>query len=121
MAKRSGFLIGAFMAGALAGGCGATTDVRSPVAPGSLDSPGSSTPAPPSPAPGTSGTCSASQARWAVGQQASDDLLERARVAAHAQSARLVGPNEQITLEYSGARLNLHLNDRRVVRSVNCG
>jgi hypothetical protein len=74
----------------------------------------------PEPPPAT-GTCVAEQAQFTVGRPASAALLERARVAATASIARFIRPNEAITMEYSGSRLNLYLNERDVVRSVVCG
>jgi len=109
-------------------GCAGGSDVRStPTAPstdqnaaasdGATRSPQAPGPEPP---PAT-GTCVADQALFVVGQKASAALLERARVAATASIARFIRPNEAITLEYSGARLNLYLNERDVVQGVTCG
>ena len=79
-------------------------------------------PQPPRPDPPPStGTCVAENARWAVGQPASRELLERARVQATASVARFIRPNEAITMEYSPGRLNLYLDRRDVVHSVICG
>jgi hypothetical protein len=66
-------------------------------------------------------TCDATKAKWATGERASDNLLERARVAAKAGSARFLRPNQPITLEYLVERLNLGLDTAGVVRSVTCG
>jgi hypothetical protein len=114
--------------GVLANGCGAPGDGGStPTAPGSPGGGGSSQgdtrpPQPPRPdPPPASGSCNAGQARWAIGQPASADLLERARADAAAALARFIRPNQPITMEYSGARLNLYLNARDVVESVICG
>jgi hypothetical protein len=68
-----------------------------------------------------SDTCDATKARWATGERASDNLLERARVAAKAGSARFLRPNQPMTLEYLAWRLNLGLDTAGVVRSVTCG
>jgi hypothetical protein len=77
-------------------------------------------PAPP-PLPPASGTCDAARSQWAIGERASAELLERARLAAAAGSARFLRPNDRITLEYLASRLNLGLNEQDVVRSVSCG
>jgi MoxR-like ATPase len=77
-------------------------------------------PSPPSPPP-VSDSCDAAKAQFAIGQRASSDLLERARVAAQARSARFLRPNDRITLEFLGSRLNLILNDQDVVHSATCG
>jgi hypothetical protein len=65
--------------------------------------------------------CDANKAQWAVGEPESGELLERARVAAEAKSARFLRPDQMITLEYSSSRLNLHLGTQGVVGSVRCG
>ena len=113
---RSGLLMGTFMTAMFAVGGGGTANIAQPTSPISVDGTGSST-QPPS----GSSSCVASQAQWAVGQRASDDLLARARVDAGAALARFLRPNQPITLEYSGVRLNLHLNPGNVVLLVTCG
>jgi hypothetical protein len=75
----------------------------------------------PQPFPPASGSCDASKAQFAVGERASADLLERARAAAGASAARFIRPNQPITTEYLGSRLNLGLNHRDVVASASCG
>ena len=103
-----------------AGACSGNTDNFT--SPSSVAPPVSRGPAPPSQAlPPTSGTCDAGKAEFAVGQSASDELVERARTAAGATSARVVRPNQPITTDYFGLRLNLSLNEQDVVRSVSCG
>jgi hypothetical protein len=79
------------------------------------------TSAPTQPTRPASRSCDAIKAQFAVGQAASNDLLERARLAAGAGSARFLHPNQPITMEYLGSRLNLYLNDRDVVNGVSCG
>jgi hypothetical protein len=109
-------------------GCGGATEERtSPTAPTPEQNAGSSEgvtrpPQPPRPdPPPATGTCVAEKAQGAIGQPATAALLERARVAATASVARFIRPNEAITLEYSGARLNLSLDERDIVRGVHCG
>jgi hypothetical protein len=129
MTCRLAVLGSALIAGLLATGCGGgSTDVgTTPTSPGSLGDTGSNPdgtrpPSPPRPAPPpASGSCTASQAEWAVGQTASADLLERARVDAGAGVARFIRPNQPMTTEYSGARVNLYLDGKDVVQSVVCG
>ncbi|HJZ72651.1 MAG TPA: I78 family peptidase inhibitor [Vicinamibacterales bacterium] len=75
--------------------------------------------APQSPSP--IAVCDATQVQFAVGRPASSELLERARLAAHAATARFLRPNEAITLEFLASRLNLNLNERAVVLSGYCG
>ena len=79
-----------------------------------------SSPAPPV-APPAIAKCDASKAGSAVGSQASDEVLERARVAAGASVARFLKPNQPTTMEYLESRLNLGLDDKNIVTSVRCG
>ena len=65
--------------------------------------------------------CDASAAQFVMGKQASAALLEQARVKSGAQTARVVGPNDMITLEYRSDRLNLNTDQSALVNRVNCG
>ena len=73
------------------------------------------------PTPPGATTCDPTLARWAIGERASSGLLEAARVAAGAAVARFLRPNQVITMEYLGSRLNLNLDAQDIVRSVTCG
>jgi hypothetical protein len=101
MHRRTLFLATVLAAGCVTSSCRETTPV--------------------SPTPPLSVTCDASAAKWAIGEPASDDLLERARVAAGARLARFLRPNQPITLEYLGWRLNLGLDTEDIVKGVVCG
>ncbi|MBA1187672.1 hypothetical protein G7Z99_01255 [Pseudomonas entomophila] len=77
-----------------------------------------------SPAPAAAdngGRCSASGADFAMGKPASADLLEQARKASGAQYARILKPDDRVTLEYRSERLNLNVDQQGVVNRVNCG
>jgi hypothetical protein len=117
----SGFLAVALVAGA----CSGTDNVVSPSQAGATNPSGPqgngqpSLPGPETP-PG-SASCNAAGARWAIGERASDELLERARVAAGARVARFLFPGQPITLEYLAVRVNLELNADHVVVGVTCG
>lgn len=76
---------------------------------------------PTQPTPPVPASCDASKVQSVIGQGAGVDLLERARVAAGAGSARFIRPGEPITMEYLGSRLNLSLNERDVVIGASCG
>lgn len=120
--------IGALAVGLSSIACGGGSQVRtSPTAPTPEQNAGSSEgvtrpPQPPRPDPPPApGTCVAEKAHGVIGQPASAGLLERARLAATASIARFIRPNEAITMEYYGARLNLYLDERDIVRAVHCG
>ena len=65
--------------------------------------------------------CEAKSAEFAVGKKASPELLEQARTRAGAQNARILKPNDMITLEYRSDRLNLNTDANLVITRVNCG
>ncbi|BBP64340.1 lipoprotein [Pseudomonas sp. Cab53] len=67
------------------------------------------------------GRCDAKGAEFAIGKQASPQLLEQARTRAGAQNARILKPNDMVTLEYRSDRLNLTTDAKLVVNRVNCG
>ncbi|OPB00964.1 hypothetical protein BFW87_00750 [Pseudomonas fluorescens] len=68
-----------------------------------------------------SGRCESKAAEFAVGQTASPQLLEQARTRSGAQNARILKPNDMVTLEYRSDRLNLNTDDKLVITRVNCG
>lgn len=65
--------------------------------------------------------CDASAAQFAVGKVVSAALLEQARSKSGAQNARVLGPNDMITMEYRSDRLNLNTDNTATVTRVNCG
>ncbi len=64
--------------------------------------------------------CESKAAEFTIGQKASPQLLEQARTRAGAQNARILKPNDMITLEYRSDRLNLNTDDNLVITRVNC-
>jgi len=88
------------------------------------DAPVASEPAPASTAaapPPMGGTCNADAASGFVGQQATDAVVEQARVAAGAAVARALRPDMVITMEYRGDRLNLRTDVDGKVVGASCG
>lgn len=65
--------------------------------------------------------CEAKAAEFVIGKKASPQLLEQARTRAGAQNARILKPNDMVTLEYRSDRLNLNTDANLVVNRVNCG
>ena len=77
-------------------------------------------PVPPPPEPDRS-SCDERKAAFAIGERASNGLLERARAAAGARSARFLRLDQPITLEFQAGRLNLSHDTQNIVRKVTCG
>ena len=65
--------------------------------------------------------CDAAAAQFTVGKPASAALLDQAKSKAGAQTARVLGPHDIVTLEYRSDRLNLNTDDAGTVNRVNCG
>jgi hypothetical protein len=65
--------------------------------------------------------CDATAAQFAMGKAASPALLEQARTKAGAQTARTLGPNDMVTLEYRSERLNFNTDQTGKVTRINCG
>ncbi len=54
-------------------------------------------------------------------ETATPELLEQARQQAGASTARILTPGSVVTLEYNRQRLNLNVDDQRVITRVSCG
>ncbi|RMQ43225.1 putative lipoprotein [Pseudomonas cichorii] len=67
------------------------------------------------------GRCDAAQAQSAVGQQASAALLAQVRTSSGSNEARILGPNDMVTLEYRSDRVNINADSSGKVIRVNCG
>jgi hypothetical protein len=73
------------------------------------------------PLPPQRDACTAEAANAWVGQAASDEVVEQARRAAHADVARVLRPGQVVTMEYREGRLNLDVDERNVIVRVRCG
>lgn len=69
----------------------------------------------------TSQGCSSSAVENLKGKTATPELLEQARQQAGASTARILTPDSVVTLEYNGQRLNLNVDDQRMITRVSCG
>ena len=65
--------------------------------------------------------CDAAAAQGYVGQPASNQNIEGARIAAGAELVRTIRPGQAVTMEYSAGRLNVQLNSASTIISVTCG
>ncbi len=99
---------GLVLAAALLTGCSSTSEASKPAADAAQTDSGHS-------------RCDAAAAQFVIGKPASAALLEQARVKAGAQTARILGPSDMVTLEYRSDRLNLNTDQGAVVNRVNCG
>ena len=81
-----------------------------------------------SPAPGViqrltdaSGTCDPARAEHLIGKPFSSELAEDARRASHATSVRPMGPGIPSSADARSDRLNVLLDEARIVRGFRCG
>ncbi|HEY1029248.1 MAG TPA: I78 family peptidase inhibitor [Pseudomonas sp.] len=65
--------------------------------------------------------CTSSAVEYLQGKVATPELLEQARQESGASTARVLTPSSVVTLEYNGQRLNLNVDDQRVITRVSCG
>jgi hypothetical protein len=65
--------------------------------------------------------CTATGAQKFVGQEASPDAIEAARLAAGAATVRTIKPNQPVTMDYRGDRLNLRIDDNSMITGASCG
>ena len=65
--------------------------------------------------------CTSSAVEHLHGKVATPELLEQARQQAGATTARVLTPGSVVTLEYNGQRLNLNVDDQRMITRVSCG
>ncbi|MEE4071880.1 I78 family peptidase inhibitor [Pseudomonas viridiflava] len=67
------------------------------------------------------GRCDAEPAQFAIGKQASIDLLTQVRSRTGSMDARILGPNDMVTLEYRSERVNVNTDASGKVVRINCG
>ena len=89
-------------------------------APAPAPAPGAAAPAPAAPAEPVF-QCNAEGARFAVGQQVTPQLEAGARARAGAGTARVLKPNQAVTMELNPGRLNISVDARGRVKDVHCG
>lgn len=65
--------------------------------------------------------CAEENANWTIGKQVDDALVAKAKTDAMAQYVRVLKPGVAVTMEYNGARLNLHTNIKGMIERVSCG
>lgn len=106
-------LLSALAVAALLSGCAASAPASAP-APAPAPVAAAQAPAP-------QAQCNADGAKFAIGQSASAELEASARVRAGAESVRTLKPNQVVTMEFSGGRLNLVVDARNRVTAVRCG
>lgn len=65
--------------------------------------------------------CDAERARWAIGREASGDVVEEVRAATQGSAVRVIRPGQAVTMDFNHARVNIHVNERNAITSITCG
>lgn len=73
------------------------------------------------PPPAPPSVCEEGSANAFAGQQATPAVQEAARIAASAQTVRVVRPDQAITMEFNAARLTLNVDRGNIITRGHCG
>ncbi|MDO9402746.1 MAG: I78 family peptidase inhibitor [Polaromonas sp.] len=71
--------------------------------------------------PAAGGTCNAAPAQAVLGRVATAAVVEDARQRSGARMARVLRPNQVVTMEFSAERLNLSVDAASKITRVTCG
>nr|WP_255417425.1 I78 family peptidase inhibitor [Lysobacter sp. TY2-98] len=71
--------------------------------------------------PNAAAQCHADAAQSYVGQPATPQNVEAARLRAGAQVVRVLKPGQMVTMEYSAVRLNVRVDGANVILAITCG
>lgn len=83
--------------------------------------PGGNQPTSPMPPPPPGTACNAQGAQFAVGKTAGASVIEDARQRSGSYMARILRPNQVVTMEFNAQRLNLEVDAAGVIKKVRCG
>ena len=67
------------------------------------------------------GSCDDTQAQWIIGKSASAEEQAQAGKDANATTVRSLKPGDAATMDFNPNRLNIILDEKGAVASVNCG
>ncbi|MDQ3617551.1 MAG: I78 family peptidase inhibitor [Pseudomonadota bacterium] len=67
------------------------------------------------------GVCNADNARWAIGQGVTDEIVNRVLRDTNSRDARVIEPGMMVTMDFRGDRVNIDLNERGAITGVRCG
>lgn len=81
----------------------------------------STMPPPPDAVTAVGGVCNAEAVRWTIGREATAETVERARIESGSAVARVVGPDDMVTMDHRIDRLHLDVNARNAITGARCG
>ena len=65
--------------------------------------------------------CDADAVQSLAGQQATDEVMEQARMDAGAEVVRTLRPGQVVTMEFRAGRLNIDVDDDGTITGLRCG
>lgn len=66
-------------------------------------------------------TCDDSKGQTAVGQTATQSMVDKVIADTGSRTARVIKPGQAVTMDYSDERVNIHVDAKNVITSVKCG
>ena len=76
---------------------------------------------PPPMAQQTPDSCTTDSLGWVIGQAATPQVVQRAQGESRSRDVRVIKPDQAVTLDYRGDRLNLHVNKAGAIHQATCG
>jgi hypothetical protein len=76
---------------------------------------------PPPPMAEPAASCDQSKASWAVGKAADETLVAKVLSDTGAKHSRILRPGMMVTMEFDGTRVNIRVDNNKVVLGVTCG
>lgn len=67
------------------------------------------------------GLCNAQGAQFAIGKAAVASMVESARQRSGSYMARVLRPNQPVTMDFNAHRLNLEVDAAGVIKAARCG
>lgn len=100
----------------------APSDSASTATPAETPAAGNASPtSPTSPVADAAKQCDAGKAQSAVGQIASQDVVDKAVSDSGSSTARVIKPGQAVTMDFREDRLNIEVDAGNVVTAVRCG
>ncbi|MNO87955.1 Peptidase inhibitor I78 family protein [compost metagenome] len=65
--------------------------------------------------------CNAQPVQTLIGKPVSASLVDEAKRSSGAHVARVLNPNDPVTMDYNSLRLNIDVDAQQVIRQIHCG
>lgn len=90
--------------------------------PAAIETPAEATPvADPATPPGMPGECNADAVQSYIGQEATEETIEQARVDSGSATVRALKPGQPATMDFRPDRLDIALDKDNIIQTLRCG